>query len=877
MASWVWPMVWRDLRSGSLRWLWLAVALAVAALSSVGLFADRIERGLHRDAAQLLGADLVVLGDVPVPDSLADRAHEAGLRQTRTAIFPSMARASDEQGGETRMVAVKAVGDQYPLRGRLTLGRLLPDGVVEPQGPAPVGGPEAGTVWVEAGVLSALNLKLGDQLSLGDATFKIAAIIAAEPDRGTGFVSFSPRVMLRWSDLAATKLIQPASRVTWRLLVAGPARQGDAAWPSALADLSNPKPVQGAAGGQVAGGSAGSPLDAFSAQARDITGKIRGLRVESLEDGRPEMRSTIDRAGLFLRLVALLAALMSAVVVAMVSRDFAQQRLDDCALLRVMGVSHRAMVGAYLVELTVVALLASLTGLIVGALFHQVFVWLLADLVKVALPPPGLWPVLLSLGVGLTLTLGFGLPPLLQLAQVPALRVLRRDLGAPRGGAVGVLLGGVLALIALLTLVVRDTKMAVIALGGMGAAVLVMAVLCMLVLWLIQRWLKSARGQGASVMWTQAMRALVAQPVSTTIQVCALSLGLLAVFLLILIRTDLIASWRNATPPDAPNRFVINIQPDQVEGFRRDLALGGIQHYDWYPMSRARLVAINGQSIRPESYKEERAQRLLDREFNVSHAAQAPAHNELVAGRYQATANPAGEWSVEEGLAKTLGIKLNDALEFDMGGQLMQGRVTSLRKVNWASMHVNFFVMMPVDQVTGWPESFIAAFRVPDGGVLDRTLVSHYPNITLIDISLSVAQVQRVLDQVIAAVEFLFLFTLMAGLLVLLAGLWSSRERRSQDWAVMRAMGASRAYLQKVQNIELVMTGVLAGSLAAMAALGIGGLLASEVFEFPWQPPWWGPVGGAAVGAALVSLAGWWSLRGLLKRPVLASLRRAAD
>lgn len=871
MASWVWPMVWRDLRSGSLRWLWLAVALAVAALSSVGLFADRIERGLHRDAAQLLAADLVVLGDVPVPDALSERAAQAGLRQTRTAIFPSMARASDEQGGETRMVAVKAVGGQYPLRGRLTLGRLLPNGAVEPQGPAPVGGPEAGTVWVDAGVLSALNLKLGDPVSLGDATFKIAAIIAAEPDRGTGFVSFSPRVMLRWSDLEATKLIQPASRVTWRLLVAGPARQGDAAWTAALADQSNPQPKLAPVS------TATTPLDAFGAHAREVTDKIRGLRVESLEDGRPEMRSTIDRAGLFLRLVALLAALMSAVVVAMVSRDFAQQRLDDCALLRVMGVSHRAMVGAYLVELTVVALLASLTGLAVGALFHQVFVWLLADLVKVALPPPGLWPVVLALGVGLTLTLGFGLPPLLQLAQVPALRVLRRDLGAPRGGAVGVLLGGVLALIALLTLVVRDTKMAMIALGGMAGAVLVMAALCMLVLWLVQGWLKTARGQNAPVMWTQALRALVAQPVGTTIQVCALSLGLLAVFLLILIRTDLIASWRNATPPDAPNRFVINIQPDQVEAFRRDLAQGGIQHYDWYPMARARLVAINGQSVRPESYKEERAQRLLDREFNVSHAAQAPGHNELVAGRYQATANPAGEWSVEEGLAKTLGLKLGDALQFDMGGQFIHGRVTSLRKVNWASMHVNFFVMMPVDQVTSWPETFIAAFRVPEGGVLDRTLVGHYPNITLIDISLSVAQVQRVLDQVIAAVEFLFVFTLMAGLLVLLAGLWSSRERRSQDWAVMRAMGASRAYLQRVQNIELVMTGVLAGGLAAAAALGIGGLLAGQVFDFPWQPPWWGPVGGGAVGAALVSLAGWWSLRGLLNRPVLASLRRAAD
>ena len=868
MASWVWPMIWRDLRSGSLRWLWLAVVLAVTALSSVGLFADRIERGLHRDAAQLLGADLVVLGDQPVPDALADKASRAGLRQARTAIFPSMARAPDAQGGETRLVAVKAVGDQYPLRGRLTLGRLMPSGEVEPQGPAPVGGPQAGTVWVEAGVLTALRVQIGDQISLGDSSFKIAALIAAEPDRGTGFVSFSPRVMLRWSDLAATHLIQPASRVTWRLLVAGPMRQGDAAWgasgqsPSAHAIERDPV-------------KSNLSLEAFAAQAREAALKGRGLRVESLEDGRPEMRSTIDRAGLFLRLVALLAALMCAVVVAMVARDFAQQRLDDCALLRVMGVSHRAMVGAYLIELSVVAVLASLTGLIAGVLFHQVFVWLLADLVKVSLPPPGWWPVVLSLGVGLTLTLGFAMPPLMQLAQVPALRVMRRDLGAPRGGAIGVLLGGVLALVTLLTLVVRDTKMAVIALGGMSAAVVLMAAFCLLALWLARRWLMSASGQRASVEWIQATRALVAQPIATTVQVCALSLGLLAVFLLILIRTDLIASWRDATPPDAPNRFVINIQADQADAFRQDLTKSGIQHYDWYPMARARLVAVNGQSIRPEGYKEERAKQLLDREFNVSYAPEAPSYNEVVAGRYQSSSQPAQELSVEQGLAKTLGLKLGDQLQFDMGGQLIEGRMTSLRKVNWASMHVNFFVMVPVARAKGWPESFIAAFRVPEGGVLDRALVSRYPNITLIDVSLSVAQVQRILDQVIAAVEFLFLFTLAAGLLVLLAGLWSSRERRAQDWAIMRAMGASRGHLQRVQNIELVLTGVLAGGLASGAALAIGGALASQVFDFPWQPPWWGPVGGAVIGAALVSLVGWWSLRGLLGRPVLTTLRRS--
>ena len=865
MNSWVWQQIWRDLRSGTLRWLLLAVALAVAALAAVGLFADRIERGLHRDAAQLLGGDAVVLGDQPLPDALAQRAADMGLRTARTATFPSMARATDERGGETRLVAVKAVDGPYPLRGKLTLGTLpKAGGVVEPTGAAPSGGPARGTVWVDAGVLQGLGLKVGDALLLGDATFRIAHVIAAEPDRGSGFVSFSPRVMLSWADLPATGLVQPASRVTYRLQVAGPARLGDAAY-----DAKAPSPAK------VGAGQGDAQMARFTLQAREEAIKSRGVRVETLDDGRPEMRSTIDRAGLFLRLVALLAALMAAVVVAMVSRDFAVRRLDDCALLRVLGVSQRDMMKAYVLELAVMGLIASLLGLAVGGALHQVFVWLLSDLVQVELPLPGWWPALLALGVGLALTMGFGLPPLLQLAQVPALRVLRRELGTPKAASVGVMIGGMLAMVVLLALVVRDAQMAAIALGGVLAAVVVLALLSGLVLWALRRWLSRPSAATLPVVWRQAIRALVAQPGATITQVSALSLGLLAVFLLILIRTDLIASWRNATPPDAPNRFVINIQPDQSDAFQAALKQGGVDRFDWYPMVRARLVGVNGKPVRPEDYTEDRARRLVDREFNLSYADKAPGHNEVVAGRYRSTPTGEGEMSVEEGIAKTLGLKLGDRLNFDVGGQQSESRITSLRKVDWGSMRVNFFVMAPTASIPDWPATFISAFRVPEGSALDRTLVNQFPNLTVVDVTMSIGQVQRVLDQVIRAVEFLFLFTLTAGVLVLLAGLWSSRERRAGDWAVMRALGASREHLAKVQRLELASQGLLAGGMASLAALAIGGALAFKVFDFPWQPPWWGPLGGAAVGALLVMLAGWWSLRGLLNRPVLATLRRA--
>ncbi|MES2091542.1 MAG: FtsX-like permease family protein [Pseudomonadota bacterium] len=855
VPAWRWALkqTWRDLRSGSLRLIMVAVVLAVTALSAVAFFADRIEQGLSRDAAQLLGGDAVVVADQPVPDSLPHIAERMGLRVARTAVFASMARAPDDRGGDSKLVTLKAVGERYPLRGHMTLGSVQPDGTVKSTEAAPAGGPAAGQAWVEAGVLSALNLKVGDSLWLGDQSFAIAAVIANEPDRGAGFMSFSPRVLIRLADLAATQLVQPASRVTYRVLVAGPWRAGDA-------------------GEGKLSSSSQTAVNAFVAEAERQSKLTRGLRIETLEQGRPEMRATLDRAGLFLRLVALLAALLSAVAVALVSRDFAQRRLDDCAMLRVLGVPQRQMAVSYGLQFLLVGLGSSVLGLILGWGFHQVFVALLADLVPVGLPAPSLWPFLLGLGVGVLLTVGFGLPPVLQLAKVPPLRVLRRDLGELQGASLLAWVAGGVSLLGLLMMVARDVKLGAIALGGFAGAVLIFAALSTLVVWGLRR--AAERLSGVAPPWLLlATRQLTAQPAQTVVQVCALAVGLLALMLLVLLRTDLIASWRAATPADAPNRFVINIQPDQTEAFKAQLRQFGVEQFDWYPMIRARLVAVNGKSVRPEDYTEERAQRLLDREFNLSYAAQPPVYNPVVAGQYRA--NEAGALSVEAGLAKTLGLHLNDTLTFDMAGVSHLGRITSLRKVDWTSMRVNFFVMAPMAAMPEWPATYISAFRAPPDGNLDRRLVQAFPSVTVVDVSATLVQIRRIMDQVIAAVEFLFAFTLAAGLIVLMAGLLTSRERRARDWAILRALGASHDLLARVQRVEMLGVGALAGALAATAALAVGWALASRVFEFEWHAPWWWPLLGAVVGAVLAALAGWWSLRGILERPVVITLRRA--
>jgi putative ABC transport system permease protein len=353
--------------------------------------------------------------------------------------------------------------------------------------------------------------------------------------------------------------------------------------------------------------------------------------------------------------------------------------------------------------------------------------------------------------------------------------------------------------------------------------------------------------------------------------------GLLALVLLVLLRTDLIAAWRQATPPDAPNRFVINIQPEQAEPFQQVLRQAGVARYDWYPMIRGRLLAINGAPVQADRLGDDRARRLVEREFNLSHDARLPAHNELVGGAW--VPEQADGLSVEEGLAQTLGLKLGDTLRFDVAGQAVDGRITSLRKVDWASMRVNFFVMFPRSAMPDMPLSYISAFRAPDAraAAFDKALSHDFPNITNVDVSASIGEVQRVLDQVIRAVEALFGFTLAAGLVVLLSAVTATRELRAREFAVMRALGASGQLLAQVQRAELLGVGALAGFLASLAAVAVGWALAVHVFEFRWNPAPWVPLAGMALGALLAWAAGWWGLREVLRRPVMHTLRNAAQ
>jgi putative ABC transport system permease protein len=591
-----------------------------------------------------------------------------------------------------------------------------------------------------------------------------------------------------------------------------------------------------------------------------------------MESGRPEMRQTLDRAEKFLNLVALLAALLCAVAVALAARTFASKHLDGCALLRVLGQSQKTLSVAYAFEFITAGLAASLLGVIMGYGIHHAFIWLLAGLVDVQLPPSSGAPALLGLGMGLTLLLAFGLPPVLQLAKVPAMRVIRRDMGGLQPASLGVLLTGLVGFAGALMWASRDVKLGLMTVGGFAIATLMFAGATWLVLKLLRKWVPS----DTTPRWLLlATRQVMARPVYAVVQVSALSVGLLALVLLVLLRTDLISSWRKATPTNAPDRFVINVQPDQTQAFQDKLSQVGVKDYDWYPMIRGRLVAVNNREVSPLDYTDERAKRLVDREFNLSARATQPEHNAVVKGQWQEGEKDAV--SVEIGIAQTLGLKMGDRLRFDVGGVISEGRVTSLRKVDWGSMRANFFVIYPVDNLPEVPLSYMAAFKTPDVPAFERNLLQQFPNVTSVDLRASLMQVQKVLDQVIRAVEFLFAFTLMAGLLVLTAAVTSTREERKREFAIMRALGATGRLLSQVQTAELMGVGLMAGFLASMVAELVGWGLARFVFEFEWTASLWVPVAGALTGAVLAWVAGWWGLAEVLRQPVSQTLRQASE
>ena len=831
IAALAWRQLRRDLAAGDVRILLAALVLAVVAVTAVGFVTDRAERALAIEANRLLGGDAVVRGNAPPPDEIdaaADADHAVEFDRARAL---QARRVGEGETANLRLGDLRALGEGFPLRGQFT--------VIDEAGGAPraAGGiPAPGTLWMSQAGAETLRARIGDTVGIGESQLRLAALVTQEPDAALDYFNVAPKVFLNLADLEATGLVQEGSRLRHRLVVAGDS----------------------------------NAVEQFVAVARDNLG--RGQRLETIEDARPEIRSALDRAGRFLGLAALVSVVLAAVSVAMAARRHSERHLSGTAVMRCLGASQRTLVGVHVGELLLLGLLASTVGVAIAFALQWVIGGWLESALALSIPAAGPVPALQGYAVGLVVLMAFGAPPVLALRRVPALRVLRRDLDPTEPSAWAVAAVGLGGLAALLWWKAGSPELATAMLLGIVATLAVLALLAWGLIALVRRLRTRLRGSLRYGLANVSRRAG-----TSVAQISALGLGLMALLLLTFVRTDLLDRWQLALSAEAPNRFIINVQDDQVADVRGFIAERGVADPVLFPMIRARLASHNGEAVTGEDYEDEgdRARRRADREFNLSVVDALRDDNEVVAGEFWGTTPPASpELSIEEDFAESLGWKLGDTVGFDIAGQPFEGTVTSLRSVDWESFQPNFFVIASPGSLDGFAASHITAVHVPatDTG-FTGALVERFPNLSVIDVDAVLKQVRSTADQVSTVVEVVFYFSLVAGLLVLMAAVSASQDERLLEGGVMRVLGGSRRQLRLAQASEFAAIGLLSGLVAAIAASVLAGVVATQVFDLPWQANWAMAAVGGALGVVAALAAGLFATRRVLDAPPSVTLR----
>ena len=828
IMKFAWQAFLRDWRVGELRLLWLALVIAVAAVSSVGFLSDRVNRALERDAGQLLAADLLLSADRPIGPEWQAQAESLGLQTAHTWQFRSMLALGDK----TALSEVKAVSDGYPLRGHLKIrqGSQAQTQTVN-HGPAP------GTVWLEPQLMHDLGVQVGEQIHLGQKQFVVEQWLEYEPDRSMQFMNLAPRTLFNAADLAGTQLLGPGSRASYALLMAG---DGDAVnqmrtWADAHAE--------------------------------------KGQRVRGTDSVSPEVRRSLDRSSQFLSLVALLTVMIASVAIALGVWRFIQRHQDGVAVMRSLGATSGQLRGTLFLEFCLIALLGASIGVFAGFVFHYILLYFLQPLLDVDLPAPSYLPAVQSILVGWCLLLGFAYPALAQLAKVSPLSVLRRDMVMFSVNKIAHYAFGLVVLLLLLWWYAKNVVLALIVGLGFVLAAGVFALcaygLVQLVAYARVHWVQQA-------LWRFSLAGIVNRRKMTVLQVTSLSIGLMIMLLLTVTRTDLLDGWRNTIPEQAPNRFMINIQAEQLPALGKFFADKGLAKPDFEPMIRGRLVMINQQAVNADDFEDERTKNLITREFNLSYSDTLPENNQLVQGTWL---NPKqAEVSFEKGIAADFGVGVGDELSFDIAGQVVNVKISSIREVKWDSMQVNFFAIMSPDTLRDQPATWITSFYLPPGqGELIAEIVDRWPNITVIDVSAVLSQLESILQQVSLSVQSLFSFTLLAQIMVLIAAFVSTYDERIREAAIMRALGATARQLDWAQHLELFLIGLLSGVLAAIGTSLIAGLVATQVLDLPLHVNIWLWLLSITSGIVIAMIGGHLALRRVKLTPPLQVLRNAQE
>jgi len=815
----------RDLKAGELRVLALALVIAVASVTAVGFFTDRIGRAMERQAADILAADLLATSGLALPESIATRANELGLDTARHTRFPSVVINQDD---ESQLVAVKAVTNGYPLRGALKLATLD-----APSEPAPLDSPAQGTVWIDVQLKNILAIDQGDTLTLGAMDFVVERLIQYEPDRGENVFEIAPRVMLNMDDLEASELLGAGSRARFTFLMAGEV----------------------------------SPVDSMKVWLESNVASE--VRVQSVEDGSPQLQRALSRAQRFLGLASVVTVLLAGAAIALAVRQFSLHQADASAVLRTLGATRTEVVVWLVLRLAMIVLLASIIGIVVGWFAQLVLARLLQTWFSMVLPAPGIWAPVIGALTALIAVAGFGLMPVLRAGRVEVMRVLQRDYSGLDTSVVLTTVIGVLATFFVVLLQSRDWLLSAIVVAGVVVMLGVFALFGRLII-------QAVRAM-AGARYRLSVAGLQRRAGSSVVQLAAFAMGIMALLLIAIVRVDVLEAWERDIPADAPNVFVVNIQPDQVEGFKQRLDQQDIDVAGVYPMVRARLASHNGEAVLADA-QSERQQRRARREYNLTYSNELPIAGEIVEGQWWATDGTAGPgWSIEEEWAADRGYSIGDTLTFKIAGVDVTAPIMSFRKVDWESFQVNFFVVGSPATLVDMPATFVSSFKIDsDFSTTTGGWAREFPGIAALDIGAIMDRVKTLMDRASLAVEYVFLFTVLAGICVLLAAVQSSQGERIRESALLRALGASHQQIKHAVVAEFAILGAIAGLLAAFFATVVAWALSRFVFELPYEVNGWLWIIGVLGGAIGISIAGYFATRRVLTTPPVVALRNTA-
>jgi putative ABC transport system permease protein len=815
----------REWRSGELGVLLLALTVAVAALTGVGFLVSRISTAVALQASEVLAADIRLGSPQPISPQYFEEAQRRRLATASNTALLSVV----FNGDRSQLTNLRAVTDGYPLRGRVLIANEpFAAGRQAHSIPAP------GEIWPDSKLLTAIDAHIGSQITIGAATFRVGHVLISRPDQSGTFAELAPTLLMNQADLPATQLIQPGSRVSYRALFAGDRTRIETfkEWLSAH--------------------------------------KKQGERVHDITDASPQIRNAVERAGRFLSLASLVSVLLCAIAVAMSARRYVIRHLDTVALLKTLGATRAFTLSVNVLQLLAVALIAAVLGSAAGYLAQEWLLRTIRSLLVVDLPPASLVPAAIGFMTAIAVLIGFALPPLLQLSRTPALRVLRRDVGPPPPLMLLAFGPAIAVIVFLVYWVVRDWKLFVGFTAGLSGFLLVLTLTGALLVFLAGR----LRGR-VGVAWRFGVANLSRRRSESLVQIVAFGTGIMVLLLLGIVRDDLNSDWRRTLPANVPNYFFINIPPGDRDAFIQFLNERGARTARMLPMIRGRLTSIKGRSVEDMKFPGEDGENFATREQNLTWSTEPGADNRIVAGQWWTAADsgkPLVSLSTE--FQDSLHVNVGDSLTFDIAGESFDVRVMSIRKVKWDSFQPNFFVVFAPGVLEKTAGTYITSANLKPGDARSLSqLARRFPSVSIFDIDDLLAQVRSVLDKAVLAVQSVFVFTLFAGLTVLLAAVQSSRDERRYESAMLRTLGARRATVLQGVLSEFTTLGLLSGLLAAVGASVAAYFMDTRVLQLHYTFDWWIFVEGLVGGAILVAFTGWLATRSVVNQPPLKTLR----